>query len=149
MESGGDSIGEEYVKEWIEKAEDDLLSAQSDSDNGLYSNACYSSQQAAEKAVKALLMLESFFAKKHQISGLLSKLVKTVNFTNQEESELEEVLTDLLVVEPYWETARYPVEGRTGPKDLDKADAEEAIERAQSVLKKVKEMLEKRYKINF
>ena len=44
------------VKTWLEFAEYDLKSAKWQLEGNIYVSACYASQQAAEKAFKALLL---------------------------------------------------------------------------------------------
>jgi HEPN domain-containing protein len=44
----------ERSKDWMDQAVGDLEHGQSDMDRGFYNWACFSSQQAAEKAVKAV-----------------------------------------------------------------------------------------------
>ncbi|MCH4816341.1 MAG: HEPN domain-containing protein [Saccharolobus sp.] len=59
------------VSDWLRQAERNLRSAEINYQNELYEEACYESQQTAEKAVKALL---SYFHKElrgHSITFLL------------------------------------------------------------------------------
>lgn len=44
----------ERSKDWMDEAEGDLDHAKSDMERGFYNWACFSSQQASEKAVKAV-----------------------------------------------------------------------------------------------
>lgn len=44
----------ERSKDWMDEAEGDLEHAKSDTERGYYNWACFSAQQAAEKAVKAV-----------------------------------------------------------------------------------------------
>ncbi|KUK22346.1 MAG: HEPN domain protein, partial [Thermotoga petrophila] len=44
----------ERSKDWLDAAKDDLEHAKHDLEHGFYNWACFSSQQAAEKAVKAV-----------------------------------------------------------------------------------------------
>lgn len=143
MEDKGTDVDRSEVETWIEKAGEDLHSARNNLPDGPYSNACYDSQQAAEKAVKALLIFEGKFVRKHEISDELDGLIQTAG--EEVSEQLERVMDALLIVEPYWKTARYPAEGRKGPADLDQEDAEEALEKAEFILTKVKKILKEEY----
>jgi len=44
----------ERSRDWMDQAEGDLRHAQSDLERGFYEWSCFSSQQAAEKAAKAV-----------------------------------------------------------------------------------------------
>lgn len=44
----------ERSRDWIDEAEWDLEHAKSDLDRGFYNWACFSSQQSAQKAIKAV-----------------------------------------------------------------------------------------------
>lgn len=43
------------AKSWLDKAKDDLKFAKSGTYDGFYSQSCFIAQQAAEKALKALI----------------------------------------------------------------------------------------------
>ena len=47
----------ERSRDWFDQAEGDLRHARSDVDGGYYEWACFSAQQAAEKAVKAVFQV--------------------------------------------------------------------------------------------
>ena len=47
--------GESRAGDWLLQAENDLLFAESARDNGFFSQCCFICQQAAEKALKAML----------------------------------------------------------------------------------------------
>jgi HEPN domain-containing protein len=66
----------ERSKDWMDQAVGDLEHAQSDMDRGFYNWACFSSQQAAEKAVKAVFQKMGAEAWGHSVSDLLLELSK-------------------------------------------------------------------------
>jgi len=64
----------ERSKDWMEQAERDLEHARRDLRDGFYEWACFSSQQAAEKAVKAVLSRLGAEAFGHAVASLLEEL---------------------------------------------------------------------------
>ena len=61
-------------KDWLDQAERDLRRAHLDVKYEFWEWACFTSQQAAEKAVKALLMNRGITAWGHAITPMLSRL---------------------------------------------------------------------------
>ena len=66
----------ERSRDWMEQAEGDLTHSQSDIERGFYEWSCFSSQQAAEKAVKAVFQKMGAEAWGHSVSDLLQELSK-------------------------------------------------------------------------
>src|SRR4030042_859295 len=64
----------ERSKDWLEEAEGDLEHAKSDAATGYYNWACFSAQQSAEKAVKAVLQKMGAEAWGHSVADLLQEL---------------------------------------------------------------------------
>ncbi len=64
----------ERSRDWMDQAERDLQHAQSDLDGGYYEWACFSAQQAAGKAVKALFQAMGAEAWGHAVADLLVEL---------------------------------------------------------------------------
>ncbi len=62
----------ERSKDWIEQAEWDL-------EQGFYDWACFSAQQAAERAVKALFQKQGAIAWGHSVAELLRELSKLLD----------------------------------------------------------------------
>ncbi len=60
----------ERSKDWIEEAEGDLRHAENDLNSGFYNWACFSAQQSAEKAVKAIFQKMHAEAWGHSVSDL-------------------------------------------------------------------------------
>lgn len=67
----------ERSKDWIDEAEGDLEHARSDAEGGFYNWACFSAQQSAEKAVKAVFQKMHAEAWGHSVADLLNELSKT------------------------------------------------------------------------
>ncbi|AEJ61860.1 HEPN domain protein [Spirochaeta thermophila DSM 6578] len=64
----------ERSQDWIDAAEGDLEHARHDLEKGFYNWACFSSQQAAEKAVKAVFQKMGAEAWGHSVVDLLEEL---------------------------------------------------------------------------
>ena len=64
-------------RDWMDQAEGDLEHARSDMERGFHDWACFSAQQAAEKAVKAVFQGMGAEAWGHSVSDLLMELAKT------------------------------------------------------------------------
>jgi HEPN domain-containing protein len=64
----------ERSADWMDDAEGDLAHAKSDLERGFYSWACFSAQQAAEKAVKAVFQKLGAEAWGHSVADLLAGL---------------------------------------------------------------------------
>lgn len=66
----------ERSRDWMDQAQGDLLHAKSDMAAGFYDWACFSAQQAAEKAVKAVFQRLGAEAWGHSVADLLAELAK-------------------------------------------------------------------------
>lgn len=92
---------------------------------------CYHCQQAAEKAIKALLLAQEVesIPRSHDLSFLLSCLVK-------QEAIPEHIYEDADLLTPYGVCVRYP-----NDLELEERHAKQALNAAQSVLGWVKSVL--------
>lgn len=116
------------VNTWLEFAQYDLKSALWQLKGEIYTSACFAAQQAAEKALKALILSRGTVAPKvHSLDRLLSilrRLKVVVAFIEREALDLDK----------YYITTRYPGQ-YGGPEDLyDRSDAQAAVEGAQAVI---------------
>lgn len=91
----------ERSKDWIDQAEGDLEHAKSDTERGFYNWACFSSQQAAKKAVKAVFQKLGAEAWGHSVADLLTELAKKHEIT-------EELISAGLELDKAYIPARYP-----------------------------------------
>lgn len=66
----------ERSKDWINQAKWDLQHANNDLEHGFYDWACFSAQQSAEKAVKAVFQKMGAEAWGHSVADLLKELSK-------------------------------------------------------------------------
>ena len=64
----------ERSRDWMDQAESDLRHARSDVAGGYFDWACFSAQQAAEKAVKAVFQRMGAEAWGHSVADLLTEL---------------------------------------------------------------------------
>jgi HEPN domain-containing protein len=64
----------ERSADWMDQAQGDLEHARADLTHGFYDWACFSAQQAAEKAVKAVLHRLGLEAWGHSVADLLAEL---------------------------------------------------------------------------
>lgn len=91
----------ERSRDWMDQAEGDLKHAQSDLAGGFYDWACFSSQQAAEKAVKAVFQKMGAEAWGHSVADLLQELSK-------KHPVPEELIAAALELDKAYISARYP-----------------------------------------
>lgn len=64
----------ERSKDWLDQAERDLAHARSDLRSGYYDWACFSAQQSAEKAIKAVFQRIGAEAWGHSVADLVEEL---------------------------------------------------------------------------
>ena len=67
----------ERSRDWMDQAQDDLSHARSDIERGYYHWACFSAQQGAEKAVKAVFQKMGAEAWGYSVADLLLELFKS------------------------------------------------------------------------
>ena len=91
----------ERSRDWMDQAAGDLKHAQSDLERGFYEWSCFSSQQAAEKAVKAIFQRMGAEAWGHSVSDLLQELSKR-------HKVLKELVDGALELDKAYIPARYP-----------------------------------------
>ena len=115
--------------EWLRKAENDLKASELLHQEGLYDEAAFHAQQAAEKALKALLTAYKIKPPKtHSIERLLSILEEKVDVSWAYEENLPAL-------------SYYAVEIRYPAPPIPAEEAEEALELARKVLEWATERL--------
>jgi HEPN domain-containing protein len=125
----------ELVKEWIELAESDFELARKGklSKKVRYETLCFHAQQAAEKAIKAVLVFHNKpFPRTHSIEHLL-KILKQEKMVVPRIVEKAQSLTDYAV------TARYPEFEK-----IDKNEYKASLVLAEKTLKWAKLTIEKK-----
>ena len=111
---------------WLEKAKEDLLWTKSSLEGKVYYGACFSAQQAAEKALKAFLIYHKKGLRKvHAILALLEDCIEIDN-------SFEDLREGILVLVPYYITTRYPIFEELSA--FSKEQAEQAFKVAQEIV---------------
>jgi len=131
----------ELSKSFMKKAFDDLKSAEILLKNEQYSDSTFHSQQAAEKASKALLILNKMFVREHIVSPLLAKI--EVN---------RDIVKNVSSLEEHWIKPSYLFVGREliwdPTKEYTKEIAEEALEKAKFVVSEIEKILKEKYGVS-
>lgn len=116
------------VDTWLEFADYDLKTAKWDLEGKIFTSSCYASQQAAEKALKALIFTKGKAAPKiHSLDRLISELKRL-------KTEIGEIEEDAQLLDKYYISTRYPGQ-YGGPEGLyNEKDAVTAISSAENIL---------------
>jgi HEPN domain-containing protein len=119
--------------DWFRQAERKLDSARWDIQGQFYEDACFSAQQSAELAIKALLESQGRIEIGHSVYQLLQRVG----------GALEEVLDAARILDRYYIPTRYPNGFPAGaPMDYyDQSTAEEAVKLAERILEFVRPQL--------
>ncbi len=127
-------VREEAVN-WLEEAKADLSHARKSIEMGDYNWACFASHQAAEKALKALILhVAGEYPRGHDLVRLYRKAC--------EHSELNLDQADLARLSVYYTQARYPNAGIERPsQEITREQALEAVETAGRVIDEVSKAL--------
>jgi HEPN domain-containing protein len=126
-------VREEFVRQWLLKAEEDLNAAKSLIAHGttFLSTVCFHSQQAAEKYLKAFLTRHQVeFPKTHDIGELLD-LIDPID------GSLSSSLRDTVVLTDCGVGVRYTSDSPSVTAD----DAQHAVRLAEKVRKSILELL--------
>jgi HEPN domain-containing protein len=128
----------ERSRDWIDQAEGDLEHAKSDLKLGFYDWACFSSQQSAEKAVKAVFQKLGAEAWGHSVYDLLLELKNRMDVS-------EELLEYSLELDKAYIPTRYPnAHPSSSPRRrYTRKEAERLIEYAEKILVFCKNILSK------
>ncbi len=120
----------ERSKDWIDEAEGDLEHARNDLDGGFYNWACFSSQQSAEKSVKAVFQKIGAEAWGHSVADLLKEL-------SQKHSVSKELLNAALELDKAYIPTRYPNAHPSGsPRSrYTEVEARRLIEHAERIFR--------------
>jgi HEPN domain-containing protein len=116
--------------DWFEQAKRDLKHAENSRDNGDYEWACFSAQQSAEKAVKAVFLRLHGEGWGHSVYRLLKEL-------DEKTTVGDDVLDSAKSLDKHYIPTRYPNGFDSGiPGDYyTKKDAQEAIENAGKIIR--------------
>ena len=114
---------------WFKQAERDLRKAENDLVTGDWDGAAFWSQQAAEKALKALLLHHGKAARGHNLLELGRVVEEELGVS------VAEIAADLRELTVHYTISRYPNAANALPYELyDEAKARELVERARRVL---------------
>jgi HEPN domain-containing protein len=116
-------------RDWIAQAQRDLEKSRLDVQYEYWEWACFTAQQAAEKAVKALLMYHGLEAWGYAITPMLRRL--------ENPQAHEDLVRRAQLLDAYYIPSRYPngfPEGK--PADYYNRDkAEEAVDAARTIIR--------------
>ena len=117
--------------DWLAQAKRDLEHARKDVTDAYYEHACFESQQAAEKAVKAFYQSHHCEAWGHRVSKLLQEVP---GFAGPPPANL---IDDGKILDQYYIPTRYPNGVESGaPMDYyTKEQAENAVQRAENIIR--------------
>jgi HEPN domain-containing protein len=120
------------AKNWLKQALNDLEWARAGLEKKFFSQACFMSQQAAEKAIKAIAFSEDFEVRSHSIVSIAKEL--KINSA---------VETAARRLDLYYISARYPDALPDGApfEVLGEEQAKEAIDDAALIIRKSSERL--------
>jgi HEPN domain-containing protein len=128
----------ERSRDWMDQAEGDLEHAKSDLKLGFYDWACFSSQQSAEKAVKAVFQKLGAEAWGNSVYDLLLELKSRMDVS-------DELLEYSLELDKAYIPTRYPNAHPTSSprRRYTRKEAERLIEYAEKILVFCKNILSK------
>lgn len=121
------------AQDWLNQAKNDLLWAKQGIASGFYSQVCFLSQQAAEKAIKAIAYYQEYEVRSHSIVMIAKKL--GVN------SDVMEAGRQLDI---YYISSRYPDAFPEGaPFEIfSEHQAHEAVRNAQVIIDRAEQEFE-------
>ena len=120
----------ERSADWLKQAKRDLEKAELDCKNEYYEWCCFTAQQSAEKAVKAVYQKVNMSIKGHSIVKMLDELRAA------SVQEPEELLHAARILDRYYTASRYPNGFPEGsPVDFfDEKIAREALDAAHKIV---------------
>jgi len=128
----------ERSNDWLRQAERDLKSAKAQKKDGFFEWSCFISQQAAEKAVKAVYQKLAIEAWGHSVTELLKGLKRKVNIS-------DDLLASARYLDKFYIPTRYPngwVEGIPA-EYITEEDAKNAIHYSEKIVRFCKNFLGK------
>ncbi len=119
------------ISNWLAEAKADLRHAESSIKIGDYNWACFAAQQAAEKALKSLILhVIGEYPHGHDLVKLYRRVKEYVNLSINESL--------LARLSAYYTQARYPNAGLERPsEEITEDQAREAVEIARGVVNEV------------
>src|SRR3989338_3270525 len=111
---------------WLEKAKDDLAWTRANIREKIWSGACFTAQQAAEKSLKAYLLSCGESAKKVHDLGSLLEICRKLD------SEFEQLREACATLTDYYAPTRYPDVSEF--MEFSERKAQDALNFAESVV---------------
>ena len=129
----------EDSKRWLRQAEADIKAAHGSLKNHSYEWACFQSQQAGEKALKALWYYYSFDPWGHSVAKLISDFPK-----NEIKKSLSSLLNKAKELDKLYIPTRYPngLPDLTPSEVYTKEEALKAIRSVNAIFEQIKKILQ-------
>lgn len=130
------------AERWLRQAESDLAFAALGAREGFPAQACFTSQQAAEKALKAVLHLSGArFVPEHSVLELLDRAVAAV--ADAHTASLGRLRDSARQLDQYWIPTRYPngLPGGIPAEVFTGSQAEDAVGRARAFIEAARALL--------
>jgi len=128
----------EELKRWIKQATHDLEAAKKDMENKFFADACYSAEQAAQKALKGYLYFKgSPLVWKHSVAQLAQECV-------QYDADFSKLVDAGKILDQYYIPTRYPdvlAPPAVPFESYTESQAFEAIDLSKSIVEHVKRFL--------
>ena len=126
----------EEAEKWLKQALEDLSTAKDTIATGHYYAAAFWAEQAAEKALKALLLQSGRAIRTHDLNEILDIIKQELNLP------VDEIRLDASKLTSHYIVSRYPNAANSIPYILyTKEDAEELVKRAERVIEWVRRNL--------
>ncbi|WP_291766988.1 HEPN domain-containing protein [Caldivirga sp. UBA161] len=126
----------EEAEKWFKQALEDLATAKDTIATGHYYASAFWAQQAAEKALKALLLDKGKIERTHDLNHLLNVIKEEVGMP------VDEIRAEVNKLTLHYIISRYPNAANTVPYLLyNKDDAEELVKKAEKVVEWVRRNL--------
>lgn len=126
-------------KVWLEQAHFDLEAAKTSRDGTFFEWACFQSEQAVEKALKAVLVHAGWRPPK------MHKLAVLMSYCNNANKKFRKTKFEFRDLEAFTFVSRYPFlipgENLSPHKFIKLEDAEKCISQAEAFLKKIRNLL--------
>jgi HEPN domain-containing protein len=115
--------------DWLKQADADLRHARNALYSGDFEWSCFASQQAAEKAIKAVFLKNEMDAWGHTLTALIGRLPSTLK-------KPENLVTSSKILDKHYIPTRYPNGFDSGaPTDFYTCEeAEDAIKHAETII---------------
>ncbi|MBO8129266.1 MAG: HEPN domain-containing protein [Peptococcaceae bacterium] len=124
------------ARRWMMQAEQDLDDAKYNAAGNRHNVACFLSQQAAEKALKAFLYFNGYDPWGHSVAELVNECIKI----NQ---DIADIRKEAALLDKYYIPTRYPngLPGGIPSMAFDEGDSSRALQIAEKVLQFIRRLI--------